>query len=273
MKSSLLAAFSALALLLPGVMHAQEPAPSPAGTEWRHQNQGAPPHGSFAAAPASAAVPAVIASAAPKSAPAPSAADHAAAAQSAAAGVKARPVAIGAADAVAQGSGLHNDVPRRRAQTGGWSSHETTRASCSPDAAIGDGMVTNNEQAVIAHVEQQHATAGGAETVPGHVTYQVILTMAGTAENLYAIYCDTDRPLVLPPAFQIDPPFGSNLGIVVPAFWEICPSHQCKFDSWLTLQAPHDTSTSQQLGLSSIGVEFADVCMDPDSTAWSNTAA
>ena len=155
-------------------------------------------------------------------------------------------------------------VSMGRAQTGGWSS-TTTHASCS-HAAIGDGMVANNEQAVIAHVEQQHATAGGAVTVPGHVTYQIILTLAGTAENVYAIYGD-DRPLVFPPAFQIDPPFGSNLGIVAPDFWEICPSHQCKFDSWLTLQAPHDTSTSQQLGLSSIGVEFADVCMEADSTA------
>ena len=92
-----------------------------------------------------------------------------AASAASAADVKAQSVATGAADAVAQGSGFYDDVPRRRAQTGGWSS-QTTHASCS-QAAIGDGMVANNEQAVIAHVEQQHATAGGAVTVPGHVTY------------------------------------------------------------------------------------------------------
>lgn len=51
--------------------------------------------------------------------------------------------------------------------------------------------------------------------------------------DVYAVYGETGHPLRLPAAFQVDAPFGVNVGPVNPAFFPMMPDSE--FDSFLTI--------------------------------------
>ena len=51
--------------------------------------------------------------------------------------------------------------------------------------------------------------------------------------NVYALYGSEDSPLAIPPAFQVDPPFGADYGGVSPQLFGAEDTAQ--YDSWLTV--------------------------------------
>ena len=78
----------------------------------------------------------------------------------------------------------------------------------------------------------QTSTAGGSADLAGYTTYQLSLDPVDPTGNVYAVYGDSQNELSLPPAFQVAPPFGANLGGTNHAFWEFKP--EAEYDSWLT---------------------------------------
>ena len=60
----------------------------------------------------------------------------------------------------------------------------------------------------------------GVDGVPGYTTYRLVLHLEGDAENVYAIFGDTDSsiddgmvyPLQMPAAYQNPAPFGAHIG-------------------------------------------------------------
>lgn len=76
------------------------------------------------------------------------------------------------------------------------------------------------------------STAGWART--GYETYRLQATLTGTRSSVYAIYGDSAiNAFRLPPAFQVDTPFGSQVGGTNGVFATINPDVQ--YDSWLTI--------------------------------------
>ena len=106
-------------------------------------------------------------------------------------------------------------------------------------------LVVENDQSLQTSV-QTISTTG----VAGHTTYQVTVHMGPNAENCYAIYGDS-RPLMFPPAYQVDQPFGVNVGGVSPLMYQVNPLSQ--YDSWLTIGEVAGNSASV---VSSIGIDF-----------------
>lgn len=80
--------------------------------------------------------------------------------------------------------------------------------------------------------------------IEGYTTYELALDLAtrSDAENVYAVYGSEDSPLTLPPAFQVEIPFGSVFGGVNPAVIDVHPASA--FDSWLTIGITTGASTS-----------------------------
>lgn len=95
--------------------------------------------------------------------------------------------------------------------------------------------------------------------VAGMTTWQVTITLGGTATNIYTIYGShgPGQEMVIPPAFQVDVPFGTNVGGTDPQFWAFAAG--CQYDSWLTVGLTEGDSHSS---LSSVGV---------DLTSWSES--
>ena len=70
--------------------------------------------------------------------------------------------------------------------------------------------------------------------------------------NAYAIYGTEDAPAHFPPALQVDPPFGVDIGGTPPAFW---PLHtEAEYDSWLSVGV--DDGSAAPGDISSIGIKF-----------------
>ena len=127
----------------------------------------------------------------------------------------------------------------------------------------GSTMIATSSHAVQTEVVQI-GTAGTAHEVSGHVTYQIILHLGGTAHNVYSLFGDA-RPLTFPAAYQEAAPFGSDLGKVSPELYSVRPTSQ--FDSWLAMQGPDDASTGGSQ-ISSIGIDFVDKCSQSGQTKW-----
>lgn len=73
----------------------------------------------------------------------------------------------------------------------------------------------------------------------------------GTRSAAYAMYGNAAAPSQIPPAFQVETPFGADVGGVNPAFFGIRPD--ARYDSWLT--AGIDDGDVRN-SLSSIGLDF-----------------
>eukprot|EP01051_Picozoa_sp_SAG22_P025806 SAG22_NODE_7826_length_704_cov_1.704132_1_plen_108_part_01 len=84
-------------------------------------------------------------------------------------------------------------------------------------------------------VDSMHALCDGGTNCDGDVcgtittvstdgdgtTYQLGLTLSGSAQNAYTIFGTDDSPLSIPPSYQQGAPFGSNTGGINPAFVDI----------------------------------------------------
>jgi hypothetical protein len=86
--------------------------------------------------------------------------------------------------------------------------------------------------------------------VEKHTTYRLLVDLAATTRNFYAIYGSNEDALTIPAAWQHPLPFGTNIGGVLPAFFEFEPL--CEFDSWLSV-GPIELKSK----MASIGIDFA----------------
>ena len=76
----------------------------------------------------------------------------------------------------------------------------------------------------------EHSTTG----VAGKTTYRLTFTLEPSSMlNVYAMAGAEGHPLSCPPAFQVPPPFGANIGGVNPTFFEFMPDAQ--YDSWISV--------------------------------------
>ena len=93
----------------------------------------------------------------------------------------------------------------------------------------------------------------------GYTTYQVSVTFDSGVQDVYALYGEPSdgpsisRELIIPPAYQVATPFGSDVGPVNPAFFAVMPD--CEFDSFLTIGMEGPSLVPG--ALSTIGVDFA----------------
>ena len=67
----------------------------------------------------------------------------------------------------------------------------------------------------------------------GYQTYQVGVTFDGRTTQVYALYGEAGNPLVIPPAFQVPAPFGTDSYPVNPQFFQF--NLDAEFDSFLTI--------------------------------------
>ncbi len=99
--------------------------------------------------------------------------------------------------------------------------------------------------------EITHCTQGGIE---GHTTYQLSLVVQPNKyiENIYAIFGDTyNHVMYLPPAYQIEGPFDSNIGGVSTSIIGIFPD--AFYDSWMTIGITDGDNDNK---ISTIGIDF-----------------
>jgi hypothetical protein len=85
---------------------------------------------------------------------------------------------------------------------------------------------------------------------PG-TTYQLSITLSGSAKNVYTIYGDDASAMSLPPAYQSDAPFGANIGGIPAAFIAAVPT--TAYDSWLSVGITNGDGGG---ALSSIGIDW-----------------
>ena len=83
-------------------------------------------------------------------------------------------------------------------------------------------------------------------------TYRLTLALKGGASNVYTIYGTSDPPLSMPAAFQVDAPFGADIGGVNPGL--VAANAAAEFDSWLTVGITDGDSDG---ALGSIGIDFS----------------
>merc|ERR1711871_802028 len=105
----------------------------------------------------------------------------------------------------------------------------------------GDYLTTTQEQ------QSVQCTSGSCD---GMVTWRVMVTLDAGASNIYALFGHDDGALELPPAFQVDPPFGSSVGGINPALFS---NAEAVHDSWITIG---DTDGTFGGLLSSIGIDW-----------------
>jgi hypothetical protein len=69
-------------------------------------------------------------------------------------------------------------------------------------------------------------------------TVRLTITLSATQSNVYAMFGTGDTPMFFPPAYQVSPPFGADVGGINPAFFAFANNDQtgyAEFDSWLTI--------------------------------------
>jgi hypothetical protein len=107
-------------------------------------------------------------------------------------------------------------------------------------------------------VEITHCSRNG---ISGYTTYQLSLVIHNlNIQNIYAIYGDNqygEHPLNIPPAYQGNSIFNSNIGGIAPELIAIDPD--ATFDSWLTIGLTNGDKNNK---LSSVGIDF---------TTWTDT--
>eukprot|EP01043_Picozoa_sp_COSAG02_P017988 COSAG02_NODE_827_length_16704_cov_8.649322_13_plen_512_part_00 len=95
-------------------------------------------------------------------------------------------------------------------------------------------------------------TVVSTSAIPTYVTYQLSVNLPATAANLYNINGSPTNPMQIPAAFQVDAPFGVDIGGTNQALWSVNP--QTQYDSWLTVGVTDGSSAGV---LSTAGVDFA----------------
>ena len=91
-----------------------------------------------------------------------------------------------------------------------------------------------------------------SSSLDGMTTYLLRANLGAEASNVYTIFGSPDLAMVLPAAFQVDAPFGADIGGVAPAFFAF--NAGAEYDSWLTV-GPTDGTGVGNMG--SMGVDFA----------------
>lgn len=91
------------------------------------------------------------------------------------------------------------------------------------------------------------------EGIDGYTTYQISIIIRPNTDvlNIYAIYGDQENEMFIPPVYNIDGPFNSDIGGISPYIISIFPD--AKYDSWLTIGI---TDGDQHNKLSSVGIDF-----------------
>lgn len=85
----------------------------------------------------------------------------------------------------------------------------------------------------------------------GYTTYQLLLLAGAATKNVYTIYGDDTRTMVLPAAWQLARPLGANIGGVAPSIIRI--STDAAFDSWLTVG---EVDGNLLGAVASVGIEY-----------------
>tara|TARA_Y100000590_G_scaffold127595_1_gene145863 strand:+ start:1936 stop:3138 length:1203 start_codon:yes stop_codon:yes gene_type:complete len=99
--------------------------------------------------------------------------------------------------------------------------------------------------------EITHCSEGG---IVGYTTYQlsVLIKDHNYVKNIYALFGESSaHEMYLPPAYQIDGPFNSDIGGVSPSIIQIFPDSL--YDSWITIDI---TDGDPDNRLSTIGIDF-----------------
>ena len=96
-----------------------------------------------------------------------------------------------------------------------------------PPPRGGDGSGGGNCVGNVCAGADQTAAEG-----PG-TTWQITLTLSGSAANVYTIYGDETSPMTIPASYQEGAPFGSNTGGVSPQFTAMIAT--AAYDGWLTV--------------------------------------
>ena len=105
-------------------------------------------------------------------------------------------------------------------------------------STAGNGRRLAEQQPVTAHVEQTAVFTDLDEATMEYTVFRLYGEVHDTAvKNIYALYGTVDSPLVVPPAFQVAPPFGAQFGGVSPLLFGANPLAQ--YDSWLTVGLAH----------------------------------
>ena len=100
-------------------------------------------------------------------------------------------------------------------------------------------------------------TSCGGNGLSGYSTYRLSLIIKNSnVKNIYAIYGSDEnqefRPMVLPPAYQSNVNFNSNIGGVLPTILNIDPDVQ--YDSWLTIGV---TDGNVDGSVMTVGIDFS----------------
>ena len=78
-------------------------------------------------------------------------------------------------------------------------------------ASLGQGRDKQAEAAVAVTVEQLASSMSGYATFRVSVEFQ-----AAHVQDVYALFGENSNPLIVPPAYQVAAPFGSDVGPVTP---------------------------------------------------------
>ena len=131
--------------------------------------------------------------------------------------------------------------------------------TCSPPEETDDGSqcpitqpsCSNYEFICPEITEVTECSEGG---IDGFTTYRLSVRVKDhvNVKNIYALFGESsDHELYLPPAYQIDGPFNSNIGGVSPSIIQIFPD--AFYDSWITIDITDGDPSNQ---LSTIGIDF-----------------
>eukprot|EP01050_Picozoa_sp_SAG11_P006464 SAG11_NODE_502_length_8891_cov_4.603731_4_plen_230_part_00 len=137
---------------------------------------------------------------------------------------------------------------------------ECPSAPCANGAACRDSTTTVRSGLL----EYTHAdpvvTALEVHGILGYTTFELSLELKSeVAANVYTSFGHVDHPMYMPPAYQVDAPFGANVGGVDPAL--VAVNEQAAYDSWLTVGVV-DGDTNGVLG--HIGIDFSTWTLDSE---------
>ena len=91
-----------------------------------------------------------------------------------------------------------------------------------------------------------------ASSVQGYTTYRLTVSLRGTARSLYSIEGTPEGAMELPPAYQVDTPFGVDTAGANPQFFAFMAD--VEFDSWLSVGITDGDSAGE---LGTIGIDFS----------------
>jgi hypothetical protein len=86
--------------------------------------------------------------------------------------------------------------------------------------------------------------------IAGYTTYRLEVTLGGQADNFYTIFGEPGLNMIIPGAYQVATPFGTDVAGVSPSLTAVMPA--ATFDSWLTVGITDGAAGE----ISSIGLPF-----------------